>query len=405
MGTVAPGKSWLDTLAGRQKTVEKLLSKPADEQKKLGYFHTLREICRQPQTWRETCELVVRSAPALTRFLSGVRNIILTGSGSSEYAGESVRATLQAELRCNCSVIGAGTLLTDTNVVRASMPQLMVSLARSGDSPESVAAVSLMLELEPSVRHIVFTCNRDGALARTFGSNPNVHVVVLGENTNDESLVMTSSFSNLALAARFLGLTQYPDLYRSICNQAADIAEGLLQSNVDDLAQLATTGFTRAVFLGSGCRFGAARETALKILEMCAGRVASVSETYLGLRHGPMSFLDENTVVVCYLSSDRTRRNYELDLLRELDRKRLGCGKVIVGESIPGDVLRNGDVAVECPGLERLGDANAVFLDVVAGQLIALFRCMREGLRPDWPSQDNVINRVVQSFPLYHGQT
>ena len=402
METVAPEKSWLGTLAGRQKTLEELLRKPAEEQKKLGYFHTLREICRQPQTWRETCELVVKSAPALKKFLSGASNIILTGSGSSEYAGESVRPTLQTELRCNCSVIGAGTLLTDTNVVRASMPQLMVSLARSGDSPESVAAVSLMLELEPRMRHVVFTCNRDGALARTFGSHPNVHVVVLGENTNDESLVMTSSFSNLALAARFLGLTERPDTYRTICNQAADIAEGLLQSNVDALAQFATAGFTRVVFLASGCRFGAARETALKMLEMCAGRVASVSETYLGLRHGPMSFLDKNTMVVCYLSSDRTRRNYELDLLRELNRKQLGRGKVIVGESIPGDVLRDEDVAVECPGLERLGDANAVFLDVIAGQLLALFRCMREGLRPDWPSQDNVINRVVQSFPLYH---
>jgi D-galactosamine 6-phosphate deaminase/isomerase len=403
METVAPGKNWLDTLAGRQKQIRELLSKSAEEQKKLGYFHTLREICRQPQTWRETCELVVKSASVLNTFLSGVSSIILTGSGSSEYAGESVRATLQAELRCNCSVIGAGTLLTDTDVVRASMPQLMVSLARSGDSPESVAAVSLMLELEPETRHLVFTCNRDGALARTFGSHPNVHVIVLGENTNDESLVMTSSFSNLALSARFLGLTERPDIYRTICNLSADIAEGLLQSNVDALAQLAAAGFTRAVFLGSGCLFGAARETALKMLEMNAGRVASVSETYLGLRHGPMSFLDKNTVVICYLSSDRARRNYELDLLRELDQKQLGRGKVIVGESIPGDVLRNGDVAVECPGLERLGDANAVFVNAIAGQLLAFFRCLREGLRPDWPSQDNVINRVVQSFPLYHG--
>ncbi len=403
METVAPGKNWLDTLAGRQKQIRELLSKSPEEQKKLGYFHTLREICRQPQTWRETCELVVNSASVLKTFLSGVSSIILTGSGSSEYAGESVRATLQEELRCNCSVIGAGTLLTETDVVRASMPQLMVSLARSGDSPESVAAVSLMLELEPQTRHLVFTCNRDGALARTFGSHPNVHVLVLGENTNDESLVMTSSFSNLALAARFLGLTERPDFYRMTCNQAADIAEGLLQSNVDALAQVAAAGFTRAVFLGSGCRFGAARETALKMLEMNAGRIASVSETYLGLRHGPMSFLDKNTLVVCYLSSDRTRRNYELDLLRELDQKQLGRGKLIVGESIPGEVLRNGDVAVECPGLDRLGDANAVFIHVIVGQLLAFFRCMQEGLRPDWPSQNNVINRVVQRFPVDRG--
>ena len=94
---------WTRLQAVRNRS-EELLSKPAEEQKKLGYFHTLREICRQPQTWRETCELVVNSASALKTFLRGVSSIILTGSGSSEYAGESVRATLQTELRCNCSV-------------------------------------------------------------------------------------------------------------------------------------------------------------------------------------------------------------------------------------------------------------------------------------------------------------
>jgi D-galactosamine 6-phosphate deaminase/isomerase len=403
MGTVAPGQDWLDTLSGRQKRIQELLNKAPEAQKERGYFHTLREICRQPQTWRETCELIAESAPELKSLLRGVSSLILTGSGSSEYAGESVRATLQSELRCNCQVIGAGTLLTDLDVLRASMPQLMISLARSGDSPESVAAVSLVLDLEPRTRHLVFTCNREGALARRFGSHPNVHVVVLDETTNDESLVMTSSFTNLALAARFLGLADRPGMYLSICSQAADIAAGLLQSQVDVLAQLTTSAFTRVVFLGSGCAYGGARESALKMLEMSAGKVASVCETYLGLRHGPMSFLDKNTLVVCYLSCDRTRRNYELDLLRELDQKQLGRGKVIVGESVPSDVLREEDVAIECPGLDRLGDANAVFIHVIVGQLLAFFRCMQEGLRPDWPSQDNVINRVVQRFPVYRG--
>src|SRR6185312_16209659 len=116
MGTVAPGQDWLDTLSGRQKRIQELLNKPPQEQKERGYFHTLREICRQPQTWRETCELVVESAPALKALLRGVSNLILTGSGSSEYAGESVRATLQAELRSTCQVMGAGSLLTDIDV-------------------------------------------------------------------------------------------------------------------------------------------------------------------------------------------------------------------------------------------------------------------------------------------------
>jgi tagatose-6-phosphate ketose/aldose isomerase len=145
------------------------------------------------------------------------------------------------------------------------------------------------------------------------------------------------------------------------------------------------------------------------MLEMTAGGVTSLYENYLGLRHGPMSFIDSNTLVVCFLSSDPTTRSYEADLLRELSQKRLGLRKLIVGEAIPTDVTRtdtrndarNRDVVLECAGLKQLGDRNAVLVDIVVAQLLAFFRCMQEGLHPDSPSHDNVINRVVQRFQLY----
>jgi tagatose-6-phosphate ketose/aldose isomerase len=277
----------------------------------------------------------------------------------------------------------------------------MVSLARSGDSPESRGAISLLLDLDPEARHLVLTCNRAGALAQTYCDHPRVSVIALGEETNDQSLVMTSSFTNLALAARFLGLTKRPDVYRTICHRAATIATEMLASQFDRLAEVAESGFKRVSFLGTGARYSACREAALKMLEMTAGKVTSLCETYLSLRHGPMSFIDKETLVVGFLSSDPTRRNYESDLLRELDHKRLGMRKLIVGEAVPKDLTREGDVVIECPGMAQLEDQNAAVLDVVVGQLLAFFRCMQEGLHPDSPSQDHVINRVVQPFRLY----
>ena len=137
------------------------------------------------------------------------------------------------------------------------------------------------------------------------------------------------------------------------------------------------------------------------MLEMPAGRVTSLYESYLGLRHGPMSYIDSNTLLVCFISSDLTRRGYETDLLRKLSRKSLGLRKLIVGEAIPAGVTGPEDVVVECRGLKQLGDRNAVLVDAVVAQLLAFFRCMQEGLHPDSPSRDNVINRVVQRFPLY----
>ena len=402
MQTSFPGQQWLEALSLRQGRARELLAKALEERQQLGYFHTLPEICRQPQTWRETCELMIKSTAAVNASLRGAKSLIFTGSGSSEYAGDCLRASMQAELGIDCQAIGGGVLLTGkTEALPVCRPRMMVSLARSGDSPESTGALSLMLEHDPEMRHLVLTCNSTGALARTYRDDARVGVITLGDNTNDQSLVMTSSFTNLIVAARFLGLVNHPDAYRAICDQAASIAAQVFSSQFDALAQVAESGFKRVVYLGSGARYGAAREAALKMLEMTAGRVTSLYESYLGLRHGPMSYIDSNTLVVCFISSDQTRRGYETDLLRELSRKRLGLRKLIVGEAIPTDVTGPEDVVVECRGLKQLGDRNAVLVDAVVAQLLAFFRCMQEGLHPDSPSRDNVINRVVQRFPLY----
>jgi tagatose-6-phosphate ketose/aldose isomerase len=137
------------------------------------------------------------------------------------------------------------------------------------------------------------------------------------------------------------------------------------------------------------------------MLEMTAGRVSTLPETFLGLRHGPMSYIHLDSLLVCFLSSDPGVRVYEVDLIRELDRKQLGSSKLIVGENIPGDLLHEGDVSIECPGLASLGDENACLVHVVVGQLLAFFRCLKEGLRPDSPSEHGVISRVVESFTLH----
>jgi tagatose-6-phosphate ketose/aldose isomerase len=393
---------WLRTLSKSQPKAEELLARTPEEQRRLGYFHTLREICQQPATWTQTCALMLSCAPMLKESLSGIASLLLTGSGSSEYAGDCVRLILQNELRVNTQAIGGGILLTDgSKALPLGRPGLMVSLARSGDSPESSGALSLLLSLEPEIRHLVLTCNEAGKLAKTYQDHPRVHVITMGEGTNDQSLVMTSSFTNLVLAARFLGLLEKTETYRTISQRLSKIGSLLLNTHFDTLARVAGVRFRRAVFLGSGSGFGAAREAALKMLEMTAGRVTTLCETYLGLRHGPMSYVHKDTLVVCFLSSDPTIRAYESDLLRELDQKELGLLKLIVGEDVPQELVRANDVVIECPGLRELGDQNAPIIDVVVGQLLGFFRCLGEGLRPDSPSEGGIIKRVVQSFTLH----
>src|SRR5882762_8296810 len=393
---------WLRSLSQSQPNVAELLSKSPEQQRHLGYFHTLREICQQPSTWERTCALMCEKAGDLHSALAGISTLILTGSGSSEYAGDCVRGSLQSELGVVTQAIGGGALLAHgSSALPPGKPGLMVSLARSGDSPESVGAVALMLRTQPDIRQLVLTCNQAGSLAQTYRRDSRVAVITLGEETNDQGLVMTSSFTNLVLAARFLGLLERPETYRTVCEQLSRTASALIYEHLGALAGLAKAPFKRVLFLGSGSRFGGAREAALKMLEMTAGRVTTMCETYLGLRHGPMSYVHDDTLVVCFLSSDPTLRAYEADLIRELDQKELGLRKLIVGEGIPPELVRENDVALNCKGLDRLGDENTSVIDVLAAQLLAFFRCLEVGLRPDSPSEDGVISRVVQTFTLY----
>jgi tagatose-6-phosphate ketose/aldose isomerase len=211
---------------------------------------------------------------------------------------------------------------------------------------------------------------------------------------------MTSSFTNLVLAARSLGYLDRPESFREMVKKLGEIASTILLNDFGKIAAVAAAPFRRAVFLADSTRFGAARESALKMLEASAGRIATMSETYLGFRHGPMSFAHSDALIVCFLSSDPSLRGFESDLLRELDQKGLGMAKLIVGDQIPPDILRDGDVAVECPGLAQVGDQNAPIIDVLVSQILAFFRSQHEGLHPDTPS-DGVINRVVQNFQMH----
>jgi len=393
---------WQRALTGNQRKAAQLFGRTEAEQKQRGYFHTLKEICQQPWTWTRTSERMAALRDPLLKSMSGIRSLVFTGSGSSEYAGDCVRLPLQNELAlCVESISGGNLLIHGAKALPKDRPGLLVSLARSGNSPESTGTVRILLESEPAFRHLIVTCNEAGSLAKTWHDHGGVLVVALPPETNDESLVMTSSFTNLTLAARFLGLLDRPEAYRKLCAIQSRVCRDLVGTHFDVLSRIASTEFRRAVFLGSGTRYAAAREASLKMLEMTSGRVTTISESFLGLRHGPMSFVHEDTLVVCQLSSDPRTRAYELDLLAELDRKKLGLCKVIIGEDVPESAARAGDEVIQSPGLGELGDDDGAIIFVVVAQLLAFFRCLEEGLRPDSPSEGGVISRVVESFPLH----
>jgi tagatose-6-phosphate ketose/aldose isomerase len=229
-------------------------------------------------------------------------------------------------------------------------------------------------------------------LARTRG----LDVFLLDSRTNDRSLVMTSSFSNLVLAGLCFS-------HRTLLLKHLDGVADRVKKNLrllDNLAsELATPCPARAVGLASSTLFPWAQESCLKLLEMTAGRIAAIPETFLGLRHGPMSFLDRATLVLCLVSGDRRRQLYELDLLRELKAKRLGNVSGIVPPGFSSEVI---DTPVQACAHELPDELRPPF-EIVFSQLLAYRFSLASVLDPDNTSPRGVINRVVDSVRL-HGR-
>jgi tagatose-6-phosphate ketose/aldose isomerase len=392
---------WLEQLKAGNGGFRKLL-KEADSASGEGFRDTILEICQQPVTWSETGRYLASIRHILAGRMGSFRRIVLTGSGSSQYAGQCAAPALEKDLTRTVEAVGGGDLLLKGKASLAGEPTLVVSLARSGDSPESAAVVETLLGAERSTSHLVITCNPEGRLIKAFADDDRVCSIDLGPQVNDRSLVMTSSFTNLVLGARFLGWVERTGEFIGKLDRLDLAGRRILSAWPDVLGSCVGGEIGRIVFLGSGSRFGACREAALKLLEMTAGRVATMAETYLGLRHGPMCFVDDRTLVVCYRSSDPVIRNYERDLILELNAKGLGTRKVFAGTGDPGaGVCRKQDLVIPYELPEDTPDDDLTVLDAMIAQILGFHRSMKEGLRPDCPSVNGVISRVVGEFHIH----
>lgn len=348
-------------------------------------LYTSQEIQRQPLLWPTTVE-IVHSASERMQLPTRLRQarVLLTGAGTSAYAACAIAAAWPGAL-----AVPTTDLLVDAECYLHRV-DAVISLARSGDSPESAAVVERIRALRPEIPQLGIVCNEDGALSHSGLDE----LIVLDPRTNDHSLVMTSSFSNLVLAG--LALAQ-PNAVAAGVDEFSKRAAGLLPA-IDSACQRAASRVrNRIVVLSSSPLLGWAREAGLKALEMTAGHFPVVTETYLGLRHGPMSFVTPDTLVLCLLSSDPVRRSYEADLIGELRLKKIGY---LIGIADPNDCEGLFDEVI--PAIApRENDALRTPYEIVGPQLLGYYLSLGIGLNPDNPSPDGVINRVVQGVKIH----
>jgi tagatose-6-phosphate ketose/aldose isomerase len=389
----------------------KLLDMSPAEQETLGVVHTLAEIVQQPMTWRRTYQRVLHLNSQINDFLSraglGDRcqtplTVLLVGAGTSDYIGKSVCALLQKGWGCDVHAVPSTDLLTnmDDHVI-PGRTYLWISFSRSGDSSEGVAVLHAALERYPQIKHLVVTCNQLGQMGHSFRDQASVFGIVLDDEVNDRGLAMTSSFSNMVIVAQALAHYRQVESYSSILDSLITCASSTLLTAADVCEGIVAEGFSRVCFLGTGSLKGAAIESGLKVLELTDGRVISFAESFLGLRHGPLSAIDTDTLVVAFLSGDHRRRAFELDLIKEIYDKKLTakCLLVVPEKRRKASEFQQNTIFL---GFEtEIPDFYRPPVDVLVGQLLGLFASLREGVRPDAPSPHGAISRVVSHVTIY----
>ena len=369
-----------------------------------GAVHTAREIAQQPALWPRVAGQVAGDA-GLEAFLApllrdSALRVVLAGAGSSAFIGQCLAPALMRRLPGRVEAVATTDLVANPVTWLSSSPRtLLVSFARSGNSPESVAAVDLAEQLVAHRAHLIVTCNRDGELFRRAGAMSNAFALLLPPATNDQSFAMTSSFSCMLLAAAVaMGVmpAQGPGVV-----QPGVLARQVLETRVKLLRELVEAEFERVVYLGSNELKGLACEAALKMLELTDGQVVSLADSALGFRHGPKTFVNRRTLVVMFLSNDEHTRRYELDLLREL-RSDAVATRVVALSGRPG-LPEHPDTHVlgDAGSSHRPGDLELCLPCVVFAQSLAMRRSISLGLSPDRPNAAGTVNRVVKGVTIH----
>jgi tagatose-6-phosphate ketose/aldose isomerase len=372
-----------------------------------GATHLAREICQQPDLWKEVCQWVDREKGALEEFLqrATVRGgrIILTGAGTSAFIGKSLAVVFRRGLGLPVEAVSTTDLVSHPrDHLYDDVPLLMVSFARSGNSPESLAAVSLADELcKRGCHHLIITCNAQGELAKNGRANTrNSYVFALPERAHDQSLAMTSSYTGMMVAGILVARLSNFEADKEMIDIISSYARKAIDYYYDDLRTIAEKDFRRAVFLGSGPLLGTATEAHLKLQELTDGRVICTPDSFLGFRHGPKAVVDETTLMVYLFSNQNYVLKYEMDLVRSMNKGRTPLLEIGLMESRIDGL----DLHYSFPFSENGPNVSEEFLavcSVVPAQILAFFKSLQLGLRPDTPSQTGAISRVVEGVQIY----
>jgi len=373
-----------------------------------GALITAKEIDQQPRLWGETYEIFQRNQEELKAFLAPLLEkkdlrIIVTGAGSSAFVGDMAVPYMRKHLSYTVEAIATTDIVANpVNYLKKDVPTLLISCARSGNSPESIAAVDLADQCVDEIYHLFFTCNKEGKLNQRATGKNHIFSLLMPEDANDQGFAMTGSLTSMTLSNLLLCHLDELETMKQTVSMIQERGQAYKERILPSIEELVKAHFARYVYLGSSSLAGMARESALKTLELCAGDSTTHYDSVLGFRHGPKSVVNDETLTILYVANDPYTQAYDVDLLKEFaaDKK----GKVLAVTDAPDEQVSELVDYHYVVGEAPMKDIDDVFLSfpyLLTAQLIALFNSLAIGITPDNPSPTGFVNRVVQGVHIY----
>jgi tagatose-6-phosphate ketose/aldose isomerase len=368
-------------------------------------FYTENEIARQPTLWKKIFNEFLQTKANLKSFLNNFINnkdlrVILTGAGSSAFIGDVILGVYKNRFKSYVDAVPTTDLVTHPELFfNKQNKYLLISFARSGNSPESSQAIVLAEELSHSVSHLIITCNEKSELISTASSRDK-YIYLLPQEANDKGLAMTASFTSMLLVGLLISRINNDDQLDSQINILSEYGSKILETYKDDLKKAASLYFKRAVFLGSGFLKGIARESHLKLQELTDGKVICKYDSFMGFRHGPKAVIDEDTLIVYLFSNNHYANLYEKDLVATIAESRKNLFSIGIMEENIDSVNADIKIVLSENG-RRLQEDFLTVVSVLPAQMLGLYKSINLGLNPDNPSESGMIHRVVQGVNIY----
>lgn len=384
-----------------------MFEKSVEELTAMGANITTAEIRQQPGLWEDTLGIYRSNLAKVEEFLAEARamangrlTVIFTGAGTSDYVGDTIAPYLRRHGDTDAyefkAIATTDLVSAPYDFLRAKDPTLLVSFARSGNSPESLAAVDVVRQVVDDVRFLNVTCAPEGRLAVQSADDPHA-LTLLIPRANDKGFAMTGSYSCMALLATLIFDTASDDDKGAWVRAASEMGAEVV-SREDEVAAFLAGNYDRVTYLGSGSFGGLAQEAQLKILELAHGLTATSFDTSMGYRHGPKSFVDDKTLVFVFVNNDAYTRQYDLDILHEIAGDEIAMKTIAVQQA---GATEFGGESFTFASHDALPEAYAALPFVMVAQVVSLLNSVKVGNTPDTPSPTGTVNRVVKGVTIH----